>query len=139
MWSNMSSAGDWSTARSVRSNAIGVDEIQYAKGHEYLTLVYQIDIGITRLRWVGRERTVKSFEGFFTTMGTEVISKIALLRHVGTLPEALLRRDNACFHRPRRLRLAFLLHTLFAHASPQCPRLGRKLSRLLYNPSLVSL
>src|SRR5882724_10419383 len=27
-------------------DAIGVDEIQYAKGHKYLTLVYQIDIGI---------------------------------------------------------------------------------------------
>jgi hypothetical protein len=37
--------------------AIGVDEIQYAKGHKYLTLVYQIDQGITRLLWVGRERT----------------------------------------------------------------------------------
>ena len=29
--------------------AIGVDEIQYAKGHKYLTLVYQIDQGLTRL------------------------------------------------------------------------------------------
>ena len=35
-------------------DAIGVDEIQYAKGHKYLTLVYQIDLGITRLLWVGR-------------------------------------------------------------------------------------
>jgi len=25
----------------------GVDEIQYAKGHKYLTLVYQIDLGMT--------------------------------------------------------------------------------------------
>jgi hypothetical protein len=40
-------------------DAIGVDEIQYAKGHKYLTLVYQIDIGITRLFWVGRERTIE--------------------------------------------------------------------------------
>src|SRR6202171_62279 len=30
-------------------DAIGVDEIQYAKGHKYRTLAYQIDIGITRL------------------------------------------------------------------------------------------
>jgi hypothetical protein len=30
-------------------DAIGVDEIQYAKGHKYLALVYQIDIGVTRL------------------------------------------------------------------------------------------
>jgi transposase len=27
-------------------DAIGVDEIQYAKGHKYLTLVYQIDLGL---------------------------------------------------------------------------------------------
>jgi hypothetical protein len=30
-------------------DAIGVDEIQYAKRHKYLTLVYQIDLGVTRL------------------------------------------------------------------------------------------
>src|SRR5712671_6939902 len=36
-------------------DAIGVDEIQYAKGHKYLTLVYQIDLGVTRLLWVGKE------------------------------------------------------------------------------------
>lgn len=29
--------------------AIGVDEIQYAKGRKYLTLVYQIDAHLTRL------------------------------------------------------------------------------------------
>jgi transposase len=29
-------------------DAIGVDEIQYSKGHKYLTLVYQIDLGVTR-------------------------------------------------------------------------------------------
>jgi transposase len=33
-------------------DAIGDDEIQYDKGHKYLKLVYQIDIGITRLLWV---------------------------------------------------------------------------------------
>src|SRR5918912_941350 len=60
-------------------DAIGVDEIQYAKGHKYLTLVYQIDIGITRLLWVGKERTIESFQGFFTAMGQEVISKICFV------------------------------------------------------------
>jgi transposase len=30
-------------------HAIGADEIQYAKGHKYLTLVYQIDQGLTHL------------------------------------------------------------------------------------------
>jgi transposase len=56
--------------------AIGVDEIQYAKGHKYLTLVYQIDTGISRLLWVGRERTVESFEGFFAMIGEELTAQI---------------------------------------------------------------
>jgi transposase len=60
-------------------DAIGVDEIQYAKGHKYLTLVYQIDLGITRLLWVGKERTIESFQGFFTTIGDQVASKIVFV------------------------------------------------------------
>jgi transposase len=56
--------------------AIGVDEIQYAKGHKYLTLVYQIDAGLTRLLWVGKERTVETFEGFFAMIGAELTAKI---------------------------------------------------------------
>jgi transposase len=57
-------------------DAIGVDEIQYAKGHKYLTLVYQIDLGVTRLLWVGKERTIESFRGFFTLIGDDLASKI---------------------------------------------------------------
>jgi transposase len=49
--------------------AIGVDEIQYAKGHKYLTLVYQIEEGCTRLLWVGKDRTIESFEQFFNMIG----------------------------------------------------------------------
>jgi transposase len=60
-------------------DAIGVDEIQYAKGHKYLTLVYQIDLDVTRLLWVGKERTIESFRGFFTTIGDEVASKIVFV------------------------------------------------------------
>ncbi len=59
--------------------AIGVDEIQYAKGHKYLTLVYQIDHGVTRLLWVGKERTLASFEGFFTLIGPTLASEIAFV------------------------------------------------------------
>jgi transposase len=55
--------------------AIGVDEIQYAKGHKYLTLVYQID-DLTRLLWVGKERTVDTFEGFFAMIGPALSSQI---------------------------------------------------------------
>ncbi len=57
-------------------HAIGVDEIQYAKGHKYLTLVYQIDQGFTRLLWVGKERTIESFQGFFTVIGDGLASQI---------------------------------------------------------------
>jgi transposase len=62
-----------------RIDAIGVDEIQYAKGHKYLTLVYQIDLDVTRLLWVGRERTIESFQGFFAVIGDEIASKIAFV------------------------------------------------------------
>ena len=56
--------------------AIGVDEIAYGRGHQYLTLVYQIDANCKRLLWVGRERTTESFERFFTMIGTELAAKI---------------------------------------------------------------
>lgn len=49
--------------------AIGVDEIQWQKGHKYLTLVYQIEQGCKRLLWVGVERTEESLRGFFEVLG----------------------------------------------------------------------
>jgi hypothetical protein len=60
-------------------DAIGVDEIQHAKGHKYLTLVYQIDLDVTRLLWVGRERTIESLRGFLTVIGDELASKIVFV------------------------------------------------------------
>src|SRR5262249_55660888 len=39
-------------------DAIGVDEIQYAKGHKYLTLVYQIDLGVTALGGQGTDHRI---------------------------------------------------------------------------------
>ena len=56
--------------------AIGVDEIQYSKGHKYLTLVYQIDAGGVRLLWAGRERTMKTFRQFFALLERERSSGI---------------------------------------------------------------
>lgn len=56
--------------------AIGVDEIAYGKGHEFLTLVYQIEAGCTRLLWVGERRTKESFQKFFDLIGKELASKI---------------------------------------------------------------
>lgn len=52
--------------------AIGVDEIQWQRGHRYLTLVYQIEDGMKRLLWVAEERTEESLRGFFRTLSEEV-------------------------------------------------------------------
>jgi transposase len=51
--------------------AIGVDEVQWQKGHKYLTLVYQIDQGCKRLLWIGKDRTAATFTGFFRMIGKE--------------------------------------------------------------------
>jgi transposase len=56
--------------------AIGVDEIQYGKGHQYLTLVYQIEADCVRLLWVGRERTKASFQKFFDMIGKDLAGKV---------------------------------------------------------------
>jgi len=49
--------------------AIGVDEISRAKGHQYVTLVYQICNGQRRLLYVGKDRTEKSLRYFFLILG----------------------------------------------------------------------
>ena len=51
--------------------SIGVDEVQWQKGHKYLTLVYQIDAGRRRLLWIGKDRTAKTFLRFFRMLGNE--------------------------------------------------------------------
>jgi transposase len=52
--------------------AIGVDEIQWQRGHHYLTLVYQIQDGMKRLLWIGKDRAEESLRGFFTTLSEEI-------------------------------------------------------------------
>jgi len=49
--------------------AIGVDEVQFKKGHRYLTVVYQINADCRRLLWVGQDRTAKSLLRFFKMLG----------------------------------------------------------------------
>lgn len=72
---------EWGLAQRelVSLRAIGVDEIQYGRGHQYLTLVYQIDAGITRLLWVGKERTTASFQCFFDLIGKPLAEGIAFV------------------------------------------------------------
>jgi transposase len=56
--------------------AIGVDEIQYGKGHQYLTVVYQIDAGLRRLLFVGKDRTAKTLLRMFRAFGRERCSRL---------------------------------------------------------------
>jgi transposase len=49
--------------------AIGVDEIQYHNGHNYLTLVYQIDKHCRRLLWIGKERKKATLHTFCDFLG----------------------------------------------------------------------
>ena len=74
-WHSVFTAGSWVVAYGLEHrdlsgiHALGIDEIQYSKGHKYLTLVYQIDAGSRRLIWIGKERTEKTINGFFTWFG----------------------------------------------------------------------
>lgn len=56
--------------------AIGIDEIAVWKGHKYLTIVYQIDQGLRRMLWVGRDRTEQTLTDFFTMFGTARAAKL---------------------------------------------------------------
>ena len=51
--------------------AIGIDEVQWHRGHKYQTVVYQIDEENKRLLWVGAERKAKTLLRFFRFLGKE--------------------------------------------------------------------
>lgn len=51
--------------------AIGIDELQWQRGHTYLTLVYQLDAGCKRLLWIGQDRKVKTLLRFFRWLGKD--------------------------------------------------------------------
>jgi len=51
--------------------AIGVDEMQWGRGHHYITVVYQIDKNHKRLLWIGEHRTIKTLLRFFRWLGKE--------------------------------------------------------------------
>ena len=76
-WDRMEAAVKWVVDYGLRHRgltnitAIGVDEVAYAKGHRYATLVYQLDEGRRRLLYVAEKRTVKSLLGFFVMLRRE--------------------------------------------------------------------
>lgn len=59
--------------------AIGIDEIQWRYGQTYLTLVYQIDVNVRRLIWVGEHRTRETLHAFFDWLG---VDRVAGLRFI---------------------------------------------------------
>lgn len=51
--------------------AIGIDEIQFGQGHNYLTLAYQLEAGRRRLLFIGRERTKETLRNIFDEFGAK--------------------------------------------------------------------
>lgn len=49
--------------------ALGVDEIQFGHGHQYLTVVYQLCGEVRRLLYVGKNRDIESLSTFFDERG----------------------------------------------------------------------
>lgn len=84
-WQNVfrsvQNAVSWGLAHRSLENirSIGIDEVQWQKGHKYLTLVYQIDAAGKRLLWVGRDRTSKTLLRFFRMLGKERSSKLKFI------------------------------------------------------------
>ncbi len=56
--------------------AIGVDEVQWRRGHKYLTVVYEIAGECRRLLWVGEHREEATLRGFFAWLGPERAARI---------------------------------------------------------------
>lgn len=81
VFSSVEMAVQWGLQQRALSDvqSVGIDEIQWQKGHHYLTLVYQLDAGCRRLLWVGEKRTVKTLLRFFRWFGKE---RSAALRFV---------------------------------------------------------
>lgn len=57
--------------------ALGIDEIQYGRGQQYLTVVYQLCGSTRRLLFVGKGREAASLSPFFEEMGAQWCGRIA--------------------------------------------------------------
>ena len=95
-------AVEWGRAHTEYSGieAVGIDEIQWKFGQIYLTLVYQIDVNVRRLIWVGEERTKQTLDRFFDWLGEH---RIETLRFVcsdmwGPYLQVIRKRAAHCLH-----------------------------------------
>lgn len=76
--------------------AIGIDEVQWHRGHKYLTLVYQIDAKVRRLLWVGLDRTENSLRDFFLTLSQEARDSIRYICSDMWKPYLKVIAEQAC-------------------------------------------
>ena len=60
-------------------HTLGVDEVQWKRGHQYQTVVYQIDSPCKRLLWVGANRKAKTLDRFFDFLGRERIESLRFI------------------------------------------------------------
>lgn len=60
-------------------HALGVDEIAYSKGHHYMTLVYQIDHGMKRLLFIGKDRCEATLRDIFQEFGKERCERVRVV------------------------------------------------------------
>lgn len=59
--------------------SIGVDEVQWQRGHKYQTVVYQLDDGQKRLLWIGADRTAKTLLRFFRFLGKRRTARLEFI------------------------------------------------------------
>jgi transposase len=59
--------------------AIGIDEIHWQRGSQFLTLVYQIDPARKRLLWIGQARRATTLLRFFRWFGKERTAALTFL------------------------------------------------------------
>jgi transposase len=77
----VSRAVEWGLAhRSLEGlSAIGIDEVAWQKGYQFLTVVYQLDAGARRLLWIGEHRKAKTLLGFFRWLGSERTAQLRFI------------------------------------------------------------
>lgn len=80
--------------------ALGIDEIQWKFGQTYLTLVYQIDVHVRRLIWVGEQRTRETLHGFFNWLGEDRIRDLRFVCSDMWTPylQVIRKRAAHCLH-----------------------------------------
>jgi transposase len=95
-------AVDWGRCRADYSGieAVGIDEIQWKFGQTYLTLVYQIDVHVRRLIWVGEERTKDTLTRFFDWLGDDRIKGLRFICSDMWKPYLIVIQNRAahCLH-----------------------------------------